>query len=100
MARHPQPTPADQPQDRTPAAPIGPAYLWLGSTVRPQALREDRIVHEIHATGGDVRRLCDLFGLSISCATRYLATIEHPDRTHRPGTQVPRTSLPNKGKHQ
>ncbi len=80
--------------------PIGPAYLWLGSTVRPQALREDRIVHEIHATGGDVRRLCDLFGLSISGATRYLATIEHPDLTHRPGTQVPRTSLPNKAKRQ
>ena len=35
-----------------------------GLSALPQALREDRILHEIHATGGDVRRLCDLFGVS------------------------------------
>ena len=55
--------------------------IWLGSTLRPGALREDRILHEIHATGGDVRRICDLFGLTISGATRYLNTVEHPDLT-------------------
>jgi hypothetical protein len=48
-------------------------------TLRPQALREDRILHVIHATGGDVRRICDLFGLSVEGATRYLNTVEHPD---------------------
>ncbi|MCC6495052.1 MAG: hypothetical protein IT193_02205 [Propionibacteriaceae bacterium] len=69
-------------------SPIGGTYPWKGTTVRPQALREDRILHEIHATGGDVRRLCDLFGLTVGGATRYLATIEHPGlaRDH----QVPR----------
>jgi hypothetical protein len=61
--------------------PTGPAYPWLGATLRPQALREDRILHEIHATGGDVRRICDLFGLTVGGATRYLKTIEHPDLT-------------------
>ncbi|MGW9132003.1 hypothetical protein [Streptomyces sp. NPDC055681] len=50
---------------------------FLGINV--QALREDRILQEIHATGGDVRRICDLFGLSISGALRYAAVIEHPD---------------------
>ncbi|MDN5893462.1 MAG: hypothetical protein L0H93_05500 [Nocardioides sp.] len=59
--------------------PAGPNYPWLGATLRARALREDRILHEIHATGGDVRRICDLFGLTVSGATRYLATIEHPD---------------------
>jgi len=59
--------------------PGGHAFPWRNSAVRPRALREDRILHEIHATGGDVRRLCDLFGLSVEGATRYLATIEHPD---------------------
>lgn len=44
-----------------------------------QAVREDRILHEAHATGGDTRRLCDLFGLSINGATRYAATVDHPD---------------------
>jgi len=59
--------------------PVGHSFPWKGITLRPQALREDRILHEIHATGGDIRRVCDLFGLSIEGATRYLKTIEHPD---------------------
>ena len=59
--------------------PVGHSFPWKGITLRPQALREDRILHEIHATGGDIRRVCDLFGLSVEGATRYLRTIEHPD---------------------
>ncbi len=59
----------------------GHSFPWKDSAIRPRALREDRILHEIHATGGDVRRICDLFGLSVEGATRYLATIEHPDLT-------------------
>lgn len=58
--------------------PIGKGY-WQRTSVRPQALREDRILQEIHTTGGDVRRICDLFGLSVKAATRYTATVEHPD---------------------
>ena len=61
--------------------PVGHSFPWKGITLRPQALREDRILHEIHATGGDIRRVCDLFGLSVEGATRYLKTIEHPDLT-------------------
>jgi site-specific recombinase XerC len=68
--------------------PVGKNFPWTGLTLRPRALREDRILHEIHATGGDVRRICDLFGLSVEGATRYLSTVEHPDLTH---AQVPRT---------
>lgn len=52
-----------------------------GTAAFARALREDRILHEIHATGGDVRRNCDLFGLSVEGATRYLKTVEHPDLT-------------------
>jgi len=68
----------------------GHAFPWRESALRPRALREDRILHEIHATGGDVRRICDLFGLSVEGATRYLATIEHPDLTSKEG-RSPRT---------
>jgi hypothetical protein len=57
------------------------SFPWKDSAVRPRVLREDRILHEIHATGGDVRRICDLFGLSIEGAARYLKTVEHPDLT-------------------
>ncbi|WP_427129154.1 hypothetical protein [Pseudarthrobacter sp. S9] len=70
--------------------PVGPQFPWVGLTLRPQALREDRILHEIHATGGDIRRICDLFGLSVDGATRYLNTVEHPDLTIE-GERVPRT---------
>jgi hypothetical protein len=51
-------------------------YLRLGSSVR--AIREDRILDEAHASAGDVRRLCDLFGLSVKAASRYTATVDHP----------------------
>lgn len=70
--------------------PVSRAYPWLHTTLRPQSLREDRILSEIHATGGDIRRICDLFGLSVGGATRYLNTVEHPDLT-TPGVWVPRT---------
>jgi hypothetical protein len=68
--------------------PGGHSFPWKNSALRPQVLREDRILHEIHATGGDIRRLCDLFGLSVAGATRYL-TIEHPDL--RVGEDTPPT---------
>lgn len=69
--------------------PGGHSFPWKGSRIRPRALREDRILHEIHATGGDVRRIYDLFGLSVEGATRYLKTVEHPDLRNKdqPGTQ-------------
>lgn len=70
--------------------PVSRESPWAGVTLRPRALREDRILHEIHATGGDIRRICDLFGLSVYGATRYLNTVEHPDLTVE-GERVPRT---------
>jgi integrase len=51
-------------------------HLKLGSSVR--AIREDRILDEAHASAGDLRRLCDLFGLSVKAAERYTATLDHP----------------------
>lgn len=59
--------------------PIGRQFPWTNTNLSPQALREDRILQEIHATGGDIRRICDLFGLGIEAAMRYASTIDHPD---------------------
>ncbi|MGW5518882.1 hypothetical protein [Nocardia africana] len=58
-----------------------PATPWwirkrLGMTA--QSIRMDRILNEAHATGGDIRRLCDLFGLSIAGAYRYTTMVDHP----------------------
>lgn len=63
--------------------PVG--YRWLKLTVDypggVNAIRRDRILHEAHATGGDTRRLCDLFGLSVAAASRFTNSIGHPDLT-------------------
>ena len=61
--------------------PAGDRWLFLKTGVPGgvQAIREDRILHEAHASGGDIRRICDLFGLWVSAAERYAATIDHPD---------------------
>lgn len=49
-------------------------------------MREDRIPDEAHASG-DIRRLVDLFGLTVKGAQRYAATLDlpglDPDRTRR-----------------
>jgi len=67
---------------------------WLGLTLGPDltvtALREDRILNETNANGGDVRALADLFGLSINASTRYAATISHPDLDPGSPTHAPR----------
>jgi hypothetical protein len=75
--------------------PVGKQFPWRSTDLRPQALREDRILQEIHVTGGDVRRICDLFGLSIEGAMRYALTIGHPDLEQRPAPSVPGTHDPN-----
>jgi len=59
--------------------PVGPQFPWQKTYVKPRALREDRILHEIHAMGGDIRRICDLFDLKVDTAMRYAATLGHPD---------------------
>jgi hypothetical protein len=42
-----------------------------------QQAREDRILHELHASGGGLRRICDMFGLTITGASRYSAVLAH-----------------------
>ncbi|MEU8278383.1 hypothetical protein ACFYOK_35515 [Microbispora bryophytorum] len=55
--------------------PVSNVYVKKKVGMRVRQIREDRILHEAHATGGDTRRLCDLFGLSIKGAERYTALV-------------------------
>lgn len=57
------------------------SYVWVNDTLGMPAhrFREDRILDEIHATGGDLRRASDMFGLTIPPLLRYLATLNHAD---------------------
>lgn len=61
--------------------PVSPRWLFLtiGTPGGIEALRQDRILDEARASGGDTRLLCDLFGLSVNAATRYSLTVDHPD---------------------
>ena len=56
-------------------------FPWKQVNLAPQTLREDRILDEIRATGGDIRRVCELFDLSVEAAMRYLATLDDTDTT-------------------
>lgn len=68
--------------------PVGKQFPWRNTNLRPQALREDRILQEIHATGGDVRRICDLFRITVQTATRYALTIAQPDLEQSASTLI------------
>lgn len=68
------------------------AWHWAKAKLKPQTRREDRILQEIHATGGDVRRICDLFGLGIDAALRYAGVMENtaPAEDSSSGSRNPR----------
>jgi hypothetical protein len=70
--------------------PPGANFPWSELPFTSRALREDRILQEIHATGGDVRRICDLFGMSIDGAMRYTLVLAG-DQAPKPYVPVPRT---------
>lgn len=58
--------------------PVGTRWpgLVLGTAARN--IRTDRILDEVRATGGDLRRICALFGMSVKGAARYTAILDHP----------------------
>jgi hypothetical protein len=69
------------------AVRTGPVHaVWITNTIgiSAQVIREDRILNEAITTRGDVRRLCDLFGLTIGGATRDTAVLEHSDLAEWP----------------
>jgi hypothetical protein len=53
--------------------PVTPWWIRHQIPVSGQHIRQDRILIEADATGGDIRALCDLFGISIASAYRYSA---------------------------
>lgn len=67
------------PSNANRTTPVGGRWLTLATGIPVHVMREDRILHEARATGGDVRRICDLFGLSVEGALRYLSDAEPAD---------------------
>jgi hypothetical protein len=55
--------------------PVGSRWLGLKLGMPASTIRDDRILDEVFATDGDLRRISDLFGISIEAASRYTAGI-------------------------
>jgi hypothetical protein len=60
--------------------PVTPWWIRKQLGMSGQLIRQDRILDEAHATSGDIRMLCELFGLSAAGAMPYIATVNSPDR--------------------
>ncbi|MBV9161963.1 MAG: hypothetical protein JO281_10535 [Pseudonocardiales bacterium] len=60
---------------------VDPTWITTTIGISAQAIREDRILHEAITTK-DIRRMCDLFGLTVGGAQRYTHTMGQP---HTPG---------------
>lgn len=58
--------------------PVGRCWVngLLGMPAR--VLRQDRIIDETVAAAGDLRRICDLFGVTIATAQHYTTVLSHP----------------------
>lgn len=61
--------------------PVSGRWILATTGIPPRDIRRDRIAHEAIATGGDLRRICDLFGISISSAERYSHASDQPATT-------------------
>lgn len=66
----------------TRACCVGPRWLKLRLGPAAQAAREDHILHEAPATGGDDRLLRDRSSFGVDAASRYAATVDHPAPTN------------------
>ena len=64
--------------------PVGRYWVNDHLGMFAQAIRQDRIVDEAHATGGDLRRICDFFGVVIGTAEHYALSLNHPGLTDTP----------------
>lgn len=69
------------------------AVAWAWLALSGQHIRMDRILDETHATSGDIRALCDMFGMSVANAARYATAIDRiADRPAFTGTDDGRRS--------
>jgi len=68
----------------TTTGPVQRPWVTERLGMSAQALRQDRIVDEAQATGGDLRRICDFFGVTMNTAEHYATILNHPDLDTQP----------------
>lgn len=68
----------------TTTGPVKRPWVTTRLGMPAQALRQDRIIDEAQATGGDLRRICDFFGVTMNTAEHYATVLNHPDLDTEP----------------
>ena len=68
---------------------VTPQWIRQQLGMSGQRIRLDRIFDEAQATGGDLRALCDLFGLSVAGAYRYTSVLDRVDYPQRAEPREP-----------
>jgi integrase len=68
----------------TTTSPVQRPWVTNRLGTSAQALRQDRIIDEAQATGGDLRRICDFFGVTMATAEHYATILNHPDLDTEP----------------
>lgn len=55
-------------------------HYWVNDRLGMRAfeIRQHRIVDEVLATAGDLRRICDFFGVTMTTAEHYASVLNHP----------------------
>jgi integrase len=55
-------------------------HYWVNDRLGMPAflIRQHRIVDEVLATAGDLRRICDFFGVTMATAQHYASVLNHP----------------------
>ena len=56
--------------------PVTSEWISRQLGISAEHIRLDRIYQEVEATGGDIRALCDLFGMSVANAARWATTVD------------------------
>ena len=69
-------------------SPVTSAWIGQQLAIPAEHIRLDRIYQEVEATGGDIRALCDLFGMSIANAARWATTAGDTAGTLTPNSQA------------
>ncbi len=68
--------------------PVWPSWIRIQLGMSGQVIRRDRILDEAHATGGDIRALTDLFGLTAAGAMPYVVSVSRAGTEQR-GLECP-----------
>jgi site-specific recombinase XerC len=69
--------------DRSATGTEAVKLYWVNDRLGMPAfhIRQHRIVDEVLATAGDLRRICDFFGVTMATAEHYASVLNHPGLT-------------------